>query len=180
MYPESLPIQQIFKSGESYPVDFIRFTPQWQLPTLNLILQGLKEHFETLDYYLNPDLDNISDFYNRPRQTFIIAICESQVVGSGALISESKVNPEPSGAMDKVGVVGRICRMSVDNSLRHQNIASSILFMLENEACRFGYKKIVLETTKEWIGVQKFYKSCGYVEEGEKNGDIHFFKTLEF
>ena len=175
MYPESLPIRQIIKSGKLYPIEFIPFTPQWQSPTRNLILKGLMEHFGKLDYDLNPDLDNIYNFYNKPHQTFIIAICENQVVGSGALISESRAYSETSRKLEDVG---RICRMSVDKSLRNQNIASSILFLLENEANRFGYRKIVLETTKEWIGVQNFYLACGYIEEGERDGDAHFFKKL--
>ncbi len=178
MYPESLPIKHIFHSGESYPIQFLPLSPEWQVSTKNLILQGLKEHFGTLDYDLNPDLDNIYDFYDHPRQKFLIGISNDQVVGTGALKSESRANPEISGTLEDVGVVGRICRMSVAKSLRHQNIASSILFMLEKEANRFGYKKIVLETTKEWIGAQKFYRSCGYIEEGERDGDVHFFKVV--
>ena len=177
MYSESLPIKHIFQSGERFSIQFLPFSLEWQSSAQDLILTGLREHFGTLNYDLNPDLENINDSYlaHHPRQTFLLAICKNQVVGTGALISEPEAISELPEIMENVG---RICRMSVDQSLRHQKIASSILFLLENEAHRFGYRKIVLETTKEWVGVRKFYQSCGFIEEGERNGDIHFFKKL--
>ena len=177
MNSESLPIKHIFQSGERFSIQFLPFSPEWQVPTRNLILQGLQEHFGTLDYDLNRDLENITDSYiaHHPRQTFLIGICGNQVVGTGALISEQGAISKLPEIMENVG---RICRMSVDQSLRHQKIASSILFLLENEAHRFGYRKIVLETTKEWVGVRQFYQSCGFIEEGKRKGDVHFFKKL--
>ncbi|MHA1611316.1 MAG: GNAT family N-acetyltransferase [Promethearchaeota archaeon] len=174
IYPESFPIKHIIWSDERHTIEFLPFSPKWQSSTQDLILRGLKEHFGVLDKDLNPDLDNISEFYNLPHQKFIIGISLDRVVGTGALIAEL----EESTDMRKSTRVGRICRMSVDQSLRNQNIASSILFLLESEAHRLGYGKIVLETTKEWIGVQTFYKSCGYIEKEERDGNVHFYKVI--
>ncbi len=51
-----------------------------------LILEGLGEHFGSIDETLNPDLDDILYTYIIPGHVFLIACMGREMVGTGALI----------------------------------------------------------------------------------------------
>ncbi|WP_420643450.1 GNAT family N-acetyltransferase [Candidatus Leptofilum sp.] len=141
------------------------FHPTDQDATKKLILNGLTDHWGTLDPTLNPDLNNISRSYQGG--TFLLVIIDSEIVGCGALIQEK-------GAKR----IGRIVRMSVKKENRRQGIGQLLLKHLETAAKRRKFNKIVLETTETWHNAITFYQTNGYTIIGYWGGDTHFEKII--
>ena len=141
------------------------FQPNDQLLVKQLILDGLADHWGTLDLSLNTDLNDISRTYSG--QTFLLAVQGETIVGCGALIEEE----------GKAGY-GRIVRMSVKKENRRQGIGQLILHQLEKAARQRQFHKIVLETTQTWAEVVAFYQANGFHIIGHQNGDTHFEKAL--
>jgi ribosomal protein S18 acetylase RimI-like enzyme len=141
------------------------FQPANQIATQALILDGLADHWNTLDPMLNPDLNNIA--YSYRGETFLLAWQENEIIGCGALVVENKT----------LGY-GRIVRMSVKKEFRRQKIGQLILNQLETAAKQRGFHKLVLETTETWGEVIKFYQANGFHIIGQLDGDIHFEKNL--
>lgn len=82
-----------------------QFKPADQEAARQLILAGLVEHWGTLDPRKNSDLRNIQHSYPDQGHTFLVALHGGRIVGTGALLVETKRR-------------GRITRMSVDVTLR--------------------------------------------------------------
>jgi GNAT superfamily N-acetyltransferase len=135
------------------------FEPQHQQITRSLILEGLEEHWGTLDPTLNQDLVDISQTYRN--SIFLLAWLDKKLVGTGALVGESDG-------------VSRIMRMSVDKAHRRLGIATLILEQLLEVAHAQRQQKIVLETTAIWDDAIKFYKSAGFQPIEIRDGDLHF------
>lgn len=135
------------------------FHPTDQPDAKALILAGLADHWGTLDSTLNPDLNNIAASY--AHGTFIVALLDGVLVGTGAII------PEAAG-------VARIVRMSVDSTRRRQGIGQALLNALIAAAQAQGYGQLVLETTATWADAIAFYTRCGFTAIGERDGDRHF------
>jgi len=55
-----------------------------------LILQGLGEHFGSIDGTLNPDLEDILHNYVLAGHVFVVACMGRELVGTGALISHGE------------------------------------------------------------------------------------------
>lgn len=134
-----------------------------QTAAQTLILDGLADYWGKIDPALNPDLNNIAKSYQSG--IFLIAEINKKLVGTGALIPESEN-------------IGRIVRMSVDQTVRRQGIGQKILNALIQQAQQRKYTHIVLETTATWQGAIAFYTSFGFNPVGEKDGDMHFELTL--
>lgn len=134
-----------------------------QAAARTLILTGLGEHWGWIDETLNPDVDDITTNY--AGQTFLVAYEDERLIGTGALIHEADG-------------VARIVRMSVSTALRRQGIGSRVLQALIERARQRGYGKIVLETTATWTDVRAFYQRHGFIELGERDGDMHFERLL--
>lgn len=130
-----------------------------------LVVKGLSEYFDQYVERMNPDLEDILASYAPIKNTFLIALSNNKIIGTGALIEESSS-------------VGRIVRMSVDKEYRRMGVATKILKKLHEIAIEKGYEKIVLETTKNWYGAKKFYINNGYIKEREDDENIHFFKEV--
>ncbi|MDT8304964.1 MAG: GNAT family N-acetyltransferase [Anaerolineae bacterium] len=128
-----------------------------------LILEGLAEHWGTLDARLNSDLDDIPASY--ASGLFLVAEIGGALAGTGALI------PEEPG-------VGRIVRMSVAREKRRQGIGRLLLAALLAAARERGYQRIVLETTATWEDAIAFYRRAGFGPVGERDGDLHFVLEL--
>ena len=141
------------------------FQPNDQPLVKQLILDGLADHWGTLDLSLNTDLNDISRTFSG--QTFLLAVQGETIVGCGALIEEE----------GKAGY-GRIVRMSVKKENRRQGIGQLILHQLEKAARQRQFHKIVLETTQTWAEVVAFYQANGFHIIGHQNGDTHFEKAL--
>lgn len=141
------------------------FQPEDQATIKKLILDGLVDHWGTLDSTLNPDLNDIATAYQG--ETFLVAVQGETVVGCGALIEEKGLKG-----------YGRIVRMSVNRNNRRQGIGQQILQHLQIAARQRHFKKIVLETTHTWVDVVAFYQANGFHITGHIDGDTHFEKNL--
>lgn len=139
------------------------FAPADQPAAKALILQGLEEHWGTLDLSLNPDLNDIAASY--ADGAFLCAWLTGELVGTGAIV------PEDEGVM-------RVVRMSVQRERRRMGIASRILHVLLEEARRRGYHTIVIETTETWADAIGFYLRHGFCIVDQRDGEVHFVLDL--
>ena len=86
------------KVGDTFRID--RFTPAMQCQFRQLVLDGPRERFGTLDESLNTDLDDVASFYRN--DIVLVAFVGEQLIGTGIVVLR-----QPTG---------KIIRMSV-----HQN-----------------------------------------------------------
>lgn len=140
------------------------FSEEWQVSARALILEGMKEHWGTLDPTQNPDLSDIAGHY--ADGVFLIALSGEELIGTAALV------PEGEGVM-------RIVRMSVARNLRRKGIASSILNALLERARECGCHRVVCETTDTWEDAIGFYRKHGFEITGRQNGEVHFARDIE-
>lgn len=141
------------------------FIPDDQAGAATLILDGLAEHFNAIDPTLNPDLYNIEDSYLRQGSLFLVAELADDLVGTGALIAETKDT-------------GRIVRVSVARSHRRMGIGRLITKHLIQEAYRFHFKQIVVETNEDWFDAIRLYHRCGFTEYDRHDGEVHMMIYL--
>ena len=139
---------------------FRPFSPADQAATRRLILNGLGDHFGTIDETMNPDLDDIEIHYVRPGHRFVLVERDGALVGTGALIEE-----EPG--------VGRLVRMSVSRHHRGQGIGRALVSHLIAEARARDYRRVVIETNDDWWDAIGLYRACGFVEFDRRDGDVH-------
>lgn len=136
-----------------------RFQPEDQSEARTLILDGLKEHWGTIDLQRNPDLDDIACTY--AGGIFRVATVAGRIVATGAM--------RPRG-----GGTAEIVRMSVTRDLRRRGIGSAILRRLLDDAKATGFKKIILETTSTWDEAITFYQKHGFRVTHTREGDTYF------
>jgi GNAT superfamily N-acetyltransferase len=139
------------------------FNPEYQESVKQLILDGLEEHWGTIDLNKNPDLNDIGLSYQN--SFFITAWVDGILVGTGALIT---INEEE----------GQIVRMYVLKPYRRLGIGKCILNKLVDKAKSMGFQKIIIETTESWIEVKRFYIDYGFQITHYQNGDVYFELTL--
>jgi GNAT superfamily N-acetyltransferase len=131
----------------------------------DLVLAGLGEHWGTIDYSMNPDLDDIAGVYHDAGAAILIAERDGEVVGCGILVDE------PPDA-------GRLVRMSVRSDQRGQGLGKRLVFALIDEARSRGHARVVCETTDTWTDAITLYSRCGFTETTRHDGDIHFSFSL--
>jgi ribosomal protein S18 acetylase RimI-like enzyme len=136
------------------------FQPHDQDAARDLILAGLGDHFDVLDFTLNPDLQDIQGNYVDQGNCFLVVVDGNDLIGTGALIWEA-----PG--------IGRIVRMSVAANRRRQGIARKLVQELISSGRSQGYKKIVVETNDDWHGAISLYKACGFRPFDHRDGEIH-------
>lgn len=146
-------------------IKIISVSKETESQAKKLIVNGLSEYFDYYDESKNPDLNNIVDNYIKQGDIFLVGIYNENVICTGGLIKENNNT-------------GRIVRMSVKNEFRRKGIATKMLKKLELKAIKKEYKKIVLETTKDWSGAISFYKANGYTEYSRDENDVYFKKVL--
>lgn len=135
------------------------FQPADQAAVKDLVLSGLAEHWGVLDPSKNPDLDDIARSY--AGATFLVAHCQGQIIGTGALVPRKNSTAE-------------VMRMSVAPNWRRQGIGRMILQALVDRARQAGYRRIILETTETWQEVIAFYLRFGFWITHHKDGDVYF------
>lgn len=155
----------IFISAAISDLNIRPFTRTDQGPAKRLILQGLGEHFGTIDPNLNPDLDNIHANYIVRGDLFLVAEIDHILVGTGGLIQES-------------AGIGRIVRVSVASSHRRQGIGQIITRHLIAEAPDKNYSQLVVETNEDWFDAVRLYLGFGFIEFDRRDGEIHMRKNL--
>ena len=134
-----------------------------QAAVKTLILDGLVDHWGTLDESLNPDLNDIATSY--ADATFLIAWLDDEIIGTGAFIPCFEKQVE-------------IVRMSVAKEKRRQGIGQKILSKLCKIASEKGYEEVILETTETWQDVIAFYQQYGFEITHYADGDVYFRKEL--
>lgn len=139
------------------------FHPQDQKEVKDLILDGLIEHWGSLEPSRNLDLDDITTSY--AGALFLVALLDGRLVGTGALLPHAKE-------------VGEIVRMSVKITCRRRGIGRLILRRLLEHAQQFGYRQVILETTATWQEAIQFYLDNGFQVTHFQNGDIYFSQDL--
>jgi ribosomal protein S18 acetylase RimI-like enzyme len=141
------------------------FEPVDQDQTRQLILQGLGEHFGSIDETMNPDLDDIQAHYVDPGHHFVLAEVDGQIIGTGALIAEG---PQ----------TGRLVRMSVDAKFRGRGIGKALVRHLIGVARERSYTRLLTETNDDWYDAIGLYRACGFATEGFRDGDVHLVLDL--
>ena len=141
------------------------FKPEDQDAAKELILAGMQEHWGQLDATKNPDLNDIARSY--ADATFLVAVLGEEIVGTGALRRRENDS-------------GEIVRMSVGASFRRRGIGRQMLDALIAAARAAGMRRIILETTSTWADAIAFYRSYGFRELYERDGDTYFELRLDW
>lgn len=130
-----------------------------------LILAGLGEHFGWIDETRNPDLDDIAANYIERESIFLVAEIDGKLVGTAALIPESKDT-------------GRIVRMSVSQMHRRKGIGRVLVSHLLDAARCKGFVQVRVSTDNGWEDAIGLYGHCGFTEY--KRDEIGVYFALEF
>ena len=141
------------------------FTPTDQAAVKQLILNGLGGHFGFIDETMNPDLDDIWQYYVTPGNVFVVTEIEGQIVGSGALIEEEKG-------------VGRLVRMSVSAEYQRRGIGRQLVQHLIQKASEQRYQCLLVETNHDWYDAIGLYQNCGFREYGRDEESVYFQQKL--
>src|SRR5215471_9859292 len=84
-----------------------------------LILEGLGEHFGSIDETLNPDLDDILHNYILAGHIFVVACIGRELVSTGALLSHGER-------------ISEMVRISTRKTYRRRGIGQAIVTYLVN------------------------------------------------
>ncbi len=144
------------------------FAPVDQPALRRLVLDGLGDHWGTIDETLNPDLDDIAGWYGPLDGYTVVARAESdgRLVGGGTLYRDD-------------ARTARLVRMTVDKTVRGQGLGRRLVSHLVAHARRRGYAAVVCETTDTWQDAIGLYLRCGFAVVDRRDGDIHFRRELD-
>jgi len=147
------------------PVEIRGFDIRDQESARQLIISGLGEHFDQIDYSMNSDLDDIFASYIKSENAFIIAEIDHCMVGTGALVQESNDT-------------GRIVRVSVSKTMRNRGIGKMIVEHLIELGRKRKLKLIVVETNLDWGAANNLYQRLGFKESARDDNSIHMIQKL--
>jgi ribosomal protein S18 acetylase RimI-like enzyme len=141
------------------------FEARDQQAARNVILEGMREHWGTLDLTLNRDLDDIELSY--ADGVFVVAECDGRLIATGAMVPREEESCE-------------IVRMSTLRDYRRQGIARRVLRMLLREAKAHGYAHVRLATNADWSDAIAFYEKFGMIRvpDARQPGAAFFELTL--
>ena len=153
------------------------YLPVYKEEVANLILTIQKTEFEipiTLEQ--QPDLNDITNFYQSNNGNFWIALVNNKVVGTIALL-------------DIGNHQGALRKMFVDTNYRgkHFGIGKKLLDNLFEWAKEKQFKEILLGTTAKFLAAQRFYEKNGFIEIGKvllpvnfpvMSVDVKFYKFI--
>ena len=83
-----------------------------------------------------------------------------------------------AGLIPESASVVRVVRMWVARDLRRTGLGTQMLNRLLDLALKRKYSRVVLETTSTWNDAISFYKKHGFIVEGRRNDEVHFYKDL--
>ncbi len=100
-----------------------------------------------------PDLMNVSDFYQNKCGNFWVATCEERIIGTIALL-------------DIGHKMAALRKMFVDSLFRGNRTGTSkkLLKTLMSWSENHGIKEIYLGTTQKFLAAHKFYEKNGFME----------------
>ena len=145
-------------SFEKTEIKITPFTSEYQKQAKELILQGIEEYVGKLEPGYNEDLNNIEESFKE--HLFLIVLEEGKVIGTGGLLLE--------------GEAPQIVRVSVKKEYRRQELGRRIVDELISYAVKNGYKRVIVETSKDWSKAVNFYFKYGFEIMYYKDGDIYF------
>ena len=148
-----------------FPVEIRIFNGKDQESARQLIISGLGEYFDQIEYSLNRDLDDIGASYIETKNDFIIAEIDRRMIGTGALIQESNDT-------------GRIVRVSVSKPMRNRGIGKTIVEHLIELGRKRKFKQIVVETNLDWIVANNLYLGLGFKESARDDISVHLVRKL--
>jgi N-acetylglutamate synthase-like GNAT family acetyltransferase len=114
---------------------------------------------------MNPDLDDIWQHYVVPGNVFVVAEVDGRIVGSGALIEESKG-------------VGRLVRMSVSPDWQRRGIGRKLVQYLIQKAQEQGCQHLLVSTNHDWYDAIGLYQSCGFCQYDRDEESVYFQQKL--
>jgi len=133
------------------------FRPADQTAVRALILEGLRDHWGSIDPGLNPDLNDLATSYGHG--TTLVAWSGDAIVGTGTLVPAD-------------GRCVEIVRMSVAGAHRRKGVGNRILSELVRVAAEQGARRVELETTAAWREVVAFYVGFGFEVTHQSEGEF--------
>jgi putative acetyltransferase len=123
-----------------------------------LIIEGLGEHWGSIDLSLNQDLNDIAASFAEGKT--LVAQSEG-----GAIVGTGTILPRP-------GNVAEIVRMSVARETRGLGIGQLVALALIEHARSWKCDRVILETASHWTEVVAFYIRCGFRITHEADGEF--------
>jgi ribosomal protein S18 acetylase RimI-like enzyme len=136
------------------------FTPADQVAARRPILDGLGEHFGSIDETRNPDIDDILASYVIPGHIFLVAQVGGVLVGTAALIVQD-------------ARTGRVVRVSVSRGYRRRGIGRALVTRLVEAARARGLTRLWMETNDDWADAIGLYRRCGFREYKRTPGNVY-------
>jgi GNAT superfamily N-acetyltransferase len=130
------------------------YSDAYKQDVANLILEIQKTEFEIpITLAGQPDLTDISNFYQNDNGNFWVAIVDNIVVGTIALL-------------DIGNRLGALRKMFVTAEYRGKDfgVGQKLLDNLFEWTRQKKYNEILLGTTEKFIAAQRFYEKNGFVE----------------
>ncbi len=139
------------------------YRPEDQTAAQALILEGLREHWGTLDPACNRDLDDIARTF--AGGGFWVAEVQGEIVGTAGLLV--------LGAE-----TGEVVRVSVARAWRRTGLGRRLLAALVALAQARGLRTLTTETTANWADAIAFYEGLGFERTHQSDGDQYFALSL--
>lgn len=147
-------------------IEIIQYSDDYKLQTKEFILKILIGEFG-LGNMERPDLDNISDVYQKDKSNFWIAVDGDSVVGSIAIKNYGKNR-------------AYLKRMYVDGKHRGTGLAKELLDTALAYAKEAGFKEIFLGTVEDMVAANKFYSKSGFKKIDKLPDDLPDFGDTIF
>lgn len=135
-------------------IEVYTYTDSSQQPIIDLILDIQRNEFGVpITLEAQPDLKNISSFYQRDNGNFWVAIIKNKIVGTIALLDIGNSR-------------GALRKMFVHKDFRGKEfgVGQTLLNTLLEWATQKNFEEILLGTTEKFIAAQRFYEKNGFVE----------------
>jgi N-acetylglutamate synthase-like GNAT family acetyltransferase len=131
-------------------ITIIRYSEQYKIPVQQLIIDIQQNEFNIpITIEDQPDLHNVSDFYQKNAGEFWVATSKLDAIGTIACIDIG----DGQCALRK---------MFVRKDYRQDGIAQRLLDTLENHCASQGIDEIFLGTRPEFKAAHKFYEKNSY------------------
>jgi len=141
------------------PIEIRPFSPVYEKQTIDLIVAIQRKEFDipiTADD--QPDLKNISEYYQKGNGNFWVALHNDKVVGTVSLL-------------DIGGNLMALRKMFVNRDYRGHEIgtAQKLLEISLNWAITRGIREIYLGTTPHFLAAHRFYEKNGFKEISKRD-----------
>jgi N-acetylglutamate synthase-like GNAT family acetyltransferase len=149
---------------DSMNMEVHTYSDIYQQLIIDLILDIQRKEFEIpITLETQPDLNNISSFYQKGKGNFWIAIIENKVVGTIALL-------------DLGNTRGALRKMFVHKDYRGKEYGAGqlLLTILLKWSIRNRFEEILLGTTEKFVAAQRFYEKNGFKEIDKQSLPVDF------